>query len=389
MKKLNKTICGQCNAVLDVSDLEPLTPFKCPGCENELYSPGVIGHLRFDCPLGRKGCFYAYDGFDAKNNVYITILCNDFLFCKDCVAKDIRAAAEKEVLLLMDLNHPNICPLSGYWDIDSCFLIGSPWMDGFEFSDYNPETHDFLNIDLILDVLQKVAVGLASAHHKGILHHNVCPANIHMDLRGNVRIKNFFISRFLDKNCKHNSWKNDFTPYQYMSPEKIEAGKEEKFGDVFSFAVMSYFLLTGKYPFKGECREEEVFSRIMTTDNAMKMGANSRFTYKRPMRPSQLRKDIPEMISEIIMNMLSYSQIKRPQFAEFISAVNTYKADIEKDEIYGAQWNMVVTDTDTKPIPKMDKLGPIEEKSQKDESRKGSVFSINTFFDKKGRTHNE
>ncbi len=375
MKKLLKTICGTCDAALDVSALQPLIPFKCPGCGNQLHAPAALGHLRFDKPLGKIGCFSSYEGFDAKNNIYATFLLGDFKDCGKCDTSLLSEKVDSEIAILNSLSHPNICPVSGKWNIDGVLVVESPRMDGFDFSEYMPSEHGFLNAEMIFDILQKVAVGVATAHHNEVIHHDISPANIHMDARGNVRIKNFFVSRFLYKNCSLNDWCNDITPYQYMSPEKIETREEGGPGDIFSFGVLSYFLLTGQHPFRGVNREEEIFARVPRKNEIERSYC--------PIPPNDIRDQIPKKISDIIIKMLSYNPVKRPQLADFISSVNLHKAEVEKDNIYDAQWNMVLTDTDTKLIPRMSRLGPKDRIFQKEDLETRPLLSLKSLFEKK------
>jgi serine/threonine-protein kinase len=381
MKRLAKTLCGTCNATLDVSDLEPLTPFKCPGCTTELFSPAVLGHLRLDRPIGRTGCFSAYDGFDAKNNIYTTLLCSDGKKCQQCRIGDVVATAENELDKISKLTHPNICPASGRWMVDGHFIVGSPMMDGFDLSEYKPSEQGLLDVVLVLDLLQKAALGLAAAHHRGIVHHNVCPANVHVDARGNVRLKNFFLSRFLHGNCSINDWRHDLIPFEYMSPEKIETSEEDKFGDVFGFAVLAYFLLIGRQPFGGDSREEAVLSRVPQREgrDCQHVG------YRRPDAPDTIREEVPCEISDVVSRMLSPDPARRPSLGDFISAVNFHNAETEKDRIYETQWDMVATETDTKPIPRLDKLGLSGDGMIGAVHDSKPVFSIKSLFDRKKR----
>lgn len=373
MKKINKTICGKCKAVLDVSALEPFTKFSCPGCGNELYSPASLVHLRFDTPLRKIACFNEFEGFDAKGNLYVNIFCSDGKKCPECGIENIFRASSKEAEILKKLSHPNICPVSGSWIIEENFVITSPSMDGFDLAQYKPED-GLLDFYIVLDLLQKIAIGLAFAHHKEILHHDICPANVHIDARGNVRIKNFFISRFLYKCCSRNDWKSDFSNFEYHSPEKILTRQEGKEGDVFSFAVLSYFLLSGTMPFSGKTREEIAFARCENSKD-------NKNSYKKPIPLSELRKDFPQQISEILLKMLLPNPLSRGSLADFISAVNLYKADTEKDRIYETKWKMVAGNTDTRPIPRLDKIGL----SGADINKKADsiAFSIKSLFAQK------
>jgi serine/threonine protein kinase len=383
---------------MDVSGLQVFAVCKCRSCAAEFFVPDFLGHLRLDRPLPPNGCVKVFDGFDLKQKTYSTIYLLDFSDCSECGAAKLVEQARDEAVLLSTLNHSNICPVIGHGQINSYFVATSPYMDGFDLSDYKPEEHGYLKIDDILNILQNAALGLAVAHHKEIIHHNVCPANIHVDERGKVRIKNFFTSRLLYKNCVRNDWTKDITPHFYISPEKTETRQEGRHGDVFSFGVTAYFLLTGKYPFYGKDRRETVFSRIMTglnatpplkkdfysaNEQAAQAQNNKDIAYREPIEPMKLRAEIPKLISDGVMRMLSYYPQRRPSMPEFISTVNYLNATLDSDKIFDAQWDMVVPDTDTKLIPKMSRIGPQEYQKEKPKPKFSEMLSIKSLFKNK------
>jgi len=381
MKRIGKTVCGSCNAILNISELEPFTKFSCPRCGVEIYSPTCLGHIRFDKPLKKFPCFQEFEGFDAKGNIYVNIFYFKGNQCSSCGVKNIIEAASKEAEILSQISHQNICPLTGNWIINEKFIATSPLMDGFDLSEYNPSSMELLDIEIVLDILQKVAIGIFSAHQKNIIHHNICPANVHIDMRGNIRVKNFFTSRFLYRICPLNDWKGDFSATDFFSPEKVLTRQEGKEGDIFSFGVMAYFLLSGKLPFTGTTLEEKIFSRCIQSD--------SKFKYKEPVPLIEIRENFPTKINKIIMQMLSPAPEKRSSLPEFISAVNFFKAENEKDRIYETEWKMVADRTDTKPIPKLDKIGLSGSDMEKKENPTFIPFSIKSLFVKKKEKNNE
>jgi serine/threonine protein kinase len=208
------------------------------------------------------------------------------------------------------------------------------------------------------------------AHHKEFVHHNISPKNIHIDARGNVRVKHFFISRFTyradQKISKSDAIiKSDpsVSPY-FISPEKAESGIEDKRGDVFSFGATMYYMLTGKYPFSGKSAMETVYARIQKkkkndtevfSAESARMMTPDTIEYVPPTPPIKLRDDIPEEISSLVMDMLSYLPIKRPKFSEILSIFNLLRAQKEKEtSVVFAQKEMVTTKT--RAIPKMTPL---------------------------------
>ncbi|HRU00807.1 MAG TPA: hypothetical protein P5239_03820, partial [Victivallales bacterium] len=132
------------------------------------------------------------------------------------------------------------------------------------------------------------------------------------------------------------------------------------------------------YPFSGNTEVETVYSRVkkkpkkqeeIFNQSGARLKTAETVEYAPPTPPIKLREDIPEDISSLIMEMLSYHPVQRPKFTEILAAINLYKAKMEKETIVkSAQKQMVREDnsTKTRAIPVMKNLAGIDpKKSQK------------------------
>ncbi|MBN1864992.1 MAG: protein kinase [Victivallales bacterium] len=362
-----QAVCKGCGGVMDTTGIEPFTVCECSDCGTEVIIPFELDYLLLEKLVERQSAIDVYSGFDkaANSDVYIMLVDNQV---PD--HEKYEKMAKEEAVSLSTLKHPNICPLLHYDTIKGNFCVTFPLMDGYQLDSYSPSEQGMLDVDSVVEVLQAAALGLAIAHHKEFVHHNICPASIHIDARGNVRVKNFYISRMTymidqlelkeDAAIKFDS---SVSPY-FISPEKAESGVEDKRGDVFSFGVVMYFMLTGQYPFSGGSEIETVYARVMKKKkdkSEVFSGSSGRLLtpemveYVPPKPPVQLRPDIPGEISDLTMDMLSYLPVKRPKFSEILSIFNLYKAKKDKEQsVVTAQKNMVATKT--RAIPKMTPL---------------------------------
>jgi len=359
--------------------IEPFTPCTCSGCGTELNIPLEMDYLTLERPLYEKSMFKVYEGFDKEQNMSSTI----FILCKDNPEfKRFHEIAMEEAACLATLRHPNICPVMNFGEIDGNFFVTEPRMDGYALSDYSPETQGLLDVGKVVDVLQAVAFGLAVAHHKEFVHHDLCPENIHIDARGSVRAKNFFISRFTYEYLQNKEdIASSVSPY-FISPEKAESRVEDKRGDVFSFGVLFYYMLTGKYPFSGKSEMETVYSRIKRRKPPQVFSAekpmiltSGTVDYIAPAAPASFRKDVPVEISAAVLDMLSYHPVQRPKFTEILNTINLYRAKEDREKVFhSAQMEMVreTVTTRTKAIPIMKNLsGEIDLKKER-----RNLFSI-------------
>ena len=362
---MSKLVCRGCGSIIDAMDIEPFTLCSCSGCGTELVIPFEMDYLVLERPLYEKSLFAVYEGFDKALNVSSMI----FILHKDNPEfQHFHKIARQEAAFLSTLKHPNICPIMNFGEIDGNFFVTEPKMDGYALSDYSPETQGLLDVDKVIDVLHAAALGLAVAHHKEFIHHDLCPENIHVDARGNVRTKNFFISRFTYEYLQDKEdIASSVSPY-FISPEKVESCVEDKRGDVFSFGVLFYYMLTGKYPFSGKNEVETVYSRVkkrkppepqvFSTEKPLVL-APATVDYLPPAPPLYFREDVPGEISDIVLDMLSYHPLQRPRFSEILNRINLYKAWEDREKVFhSAQKEMVreTATTKTRAIPNMKNL---------------------------------
>ena len=350
--------CQKCQKDL-VFNKDPFVPAYCK-CGQPQIQPFKQGGIQFHKLIASSPLFLLFYGLYEEKNLYvnITVLRKDVDDYDWCLK-----LAREQAETITKLRHLNICPIFDYKEIDGYFCVTNPALDGAPLSSYLPEKQGLIEITKLIDLLQATALGLGVAHYKKIDHHNIWPASIHVDARGIVRIKDFFISRYVyfydQKRIKRtNHIYTSVSPY-YISPEKVESGAEDTRGDVFSFGVMFYYFITGKYPYQGKHEIETIYKRAKLKNKAKKAQLSLTYSIPHddlpdfipPATPKHVRDEIPSGISELIMQMISYYPNDRPTFSEIINTFNLLRAKKDVLNIRKAQEEII--DTDTKGIPKM------------------------------------
>ena len=169
------------------------------------------------------------------------------------------------------------------------------------------------SLDLLLDQFQqpvpflKIAIEitsrLAQIHSHHIVHKDIKPQNILVNLETNqVKIADFGIAAFIpyeQQRVSSSSCIEGSLPY--LSPEqtgRMNRGIDHR-SDLYSLGVTFYEMLTGQLPFQGKDPLEWVHCHIA----------------KSPPSPKKLNSDIPEMLCEIIIKLLSKVAEQRYQSA--------------------------------------------------------------------------
>jgi len=91
--------------------------------------------------------------------------------------------------------------------------------------------------------------GLESAHHRGVVHRDVKPANVFFDARGTAKLGDFGVAHLVDLGQTQTG--GLIGTLAYMSPEQITGAPISIAADLYSVGVTLFEALTGRMPFLG------------------------------------------------------------------------------------------------------------------------------------------
>ena len=154
----------------------------------------------------------------------------------------------KESEILGKLQHPNIVPL---FEIGNRFIV-MPYINGRTLDQSE------LNANQKIDALRQTAIAIEYAHKNGILHRDIKPTNIMIELLDktnfHVWVTDFGIAK--DLNTRETILTTGMilgTP-AYMPPEHIRGNTQNNDikSDIYSLGATLYHLVIGKIPFAHE-----------------------------------------------------------------------------------------------------------------------------------------
>ncbi len=109
-------------------------------------------------------------------------------------------------------------------------------------------------VDERLRVLHELALGIAHLHDLGIIHRDLTPSNVLLDMDGIVKISDMGLARKIVDGQGHVSTTSQGTA-GWQPVEVLERSAQSEKVDIFSFGCIAFFVLTlGKHPF-GEQQE--------------------------------------------------------------------------------------------------------------------------------------
>jgi serine/threonine protein kinase len=168
-----------------------------------------------------------------------------------------------EARALASLDHPHIVAVYdvGRTADGGCFVV-SKFIEGRDLAASLRDSR--LSFAQAAALVATIADALHHAHRKGLVHRDVKPGNILIDLTGVAYVTDFGLALREEDFGKGAQFAG--TP-AYMSPEQAAGQGQWVDGrsDVFSLGVVLYELLTGRRPFRAESYDD-LLRQITATD---------------------------------------------------------------------------------------------------------------------------
>jgi hypothetical protein len=170
---------------------------------------------------------------------------------------DIARRFQREAGLLGNFSHPNILPVhdSGVQG-DLLYLVMQYAPDGSLADAIKSRTAHPLTLPaapaFVADLIGQVAAALQYTHDRGVVHRDVKPGNVLLQLEPNghwhALLADFGIARGADASSHRTKVSGTLA---YMAPEQFK-GDFSPASDQYALAVMTYQLLTGHTPYEGD-----------------------------------------------------------------------------------------------------------------------------------------
>lgn len=219
----------------------------------------------------------------------------------------------EERVSLSHFSHPNIARLidSGEFSNGDIFLI-SEYIDALSVADIL-SIHGCFGAERASRVIRQISNALNEAHQEGILHRDIRPENLIIDPGAGDAIEQAKLVNFGASRGEPTEGN-----LAYRSPEVLDGRINTIVSDIFSLAVVSYQMLTGKLPFPGSSAKEILRSQYSGLKET----------------PTALRPDLPGAIDDVFEKALSFKPggryKKAREFGDaFCSALAGVKAAAE------------------------------------------------------------
>ncbi|NWV00004.1 DAPK2 kinase, partial [Upupa epops] len=173
-----------------------------------------------------------------------------------------RAQVEREVIILRQLQHPNIMRLHDVFASRAEMVLILELMEGGELFDFIAQK-EMLSEEEAIEFLGQLLRGVQYLHTQRIAHLDLKPENIMLQEKDvpkpHIKIIDFGLAQRLEDGVTFKSLCG--TP-QYIAPEVINYESLSSATDMWSIGVITYILLSGLSPFQGET-DAETLSNVV------------------------------------------------------------------------------------------------------------------------------
>lgn len=219
----------------------------------------TLGHCVIEELIGQGGMARVYRAYQPHLDRHVAVKVLPPYYAADPAFVE---RFQIESRAMAKLTHPNIIIIHDAGREQGHLFITMEYVSGGNLKDYM-ESRPFSFND-IPRIIHDLAAALSYAHARGIVHRDVKPVNVLMDIQRRVTpdgqesvsrrvvLSDFGIAKVLESsNVITHTGAGVGTP-EYMSPEQCRGTMVDARSDIYALGVMLYEMLTGKKPFDAE-----------------------------------------------------------------------------------------------------------------------------------------
>lgn len=177
------------------------------------------------------------------------------------VALKLPRAQDQETMSLLveaqtaaSLRHPHIVSVYEVGLDDEQVFIASEFIDGMTLRDLLSAGKP--KVEVVVDLLTRIARALHYAHQRGVVHRDVKPANILLNKEQQPYVADFGLAKRIDADETISHDGMVVGTARYMSPEQASGDSRatDARSDLYALGVIMFEMLTSEVPFRGNVR---------------------------------------------------------------------------------------------------------------------------------------
>jgi tRNA A-37 threonylcarbamoyl transferase component Bud32 len=218
---------------------------------------------------------------------------------------------KREIEVQARLNHPNIAAVHNAFRLKDRMVLVMEFVEGQTLENLLKQGRPPLETGI--DYVRQTLEALSYAHHDGVIHRDVSPANLMVTENGLVKLMDFGVAKSLG-DLRLTDGGSMIGSLYYMSPEQVKGSTDpDPRSDIYSAGAILYEIVTGKKAFDYEDRFSLMVAQVE----------------EQPRPPSQIDPELPAELDDIILKALAKEPGQRYTSAkEFVTALEIFKQPV-------------------------------------------------------------
>jgi len=201
----------------------------------------------------------------------------------------------REARIAATLTHPNVVTVYDAGEVDGLLYIAMQYVPGPDLAAILREERR-LGPYRVLDVGRQVAAALDAAHHHGLIHRDVKPANVLIDGR-HAYLTDFGLTKDRGSTAGSSLTRAGEVvgTTHYLAPEQVEGREVDGRADVYALACLIFHTLSGEVPFPRDNDMAVLYAHL----------------HDDPPRLSERRKGLPPGLDAVIQKAMDKQPARR------------------------------------------------------------------------------
>ena len=249
----------------------------------------VFAGYRIEALRGRGGMSVVYR---AENPRLGNVVALKLLSPELAEDESFRERFVRESRTAASMAHPNIVPIYDAGDAEGVLYIAMRYVEGPDLKALVKEP-ELLPPVRVLRIGGQVASALDAAHARGLIHRDVKPANILLEVgaegEDHAYLADFGLTKHVDSHSGITGSGQFVGTIDYMAPEQIEGREVDARADLYALGCVLYECLAGSPPYTRETEVAILWAHMRDE----------------PPMVSTIRPDLPTEIDDVLAKALA------------------------------------------------------------------------------------